>query len=304
MPLSNIDLLESIKKALESGFNQKFDELKSEINELRSTNEKLIKINAELITYITQNEHLRASIPKDTGDIVAPPLENHDDAFSYKPCEVITENIEHSEDKIYIDVLVLSDSIFRHVGGDSPKDPSVKGPIYSHLDLGNTTVFKCVISGARVERLWEEAVALNRTHCFSEIIVNVGANYIPSPQSRNSFWFFPPPSAVGLEIKSFLDAIADLFDTDVTFSAIPPRMDMKSFRVISRINSDIHSHCRINNYGVLRCPAFALRTNGRLDSQLFSRRAGVHLAGPGIRALGSTLRAHIISGFAKDHLIF
>ena len=82
---------------MESSFNQKFDELKYEISEIRATNEKLIKINAELIS---QNKQLRASIPKDIGDN----LENYDDAFYYKTCEVITENIGNFDnEKIHID---------------------------------------------------------------------------------------------------------------------------------------------------------------------------------------------------------
>ena len=103
-----------------------------------------------------------------------------------------------------------------------PKDPSIKGPFYSTFTLGSTSIIKCMIPGARVGRLWEEAVALAIKHTFGEIIVNVGANYIPSLQSRHRYWYFPASLVVGEEIKSLLNALADLFNTDITFSAIPP----------------------------------------------------------------------------------
>ena len=212
----------------------------------------------------------------------------------------VLENDELFTDKEFKDVLILSDSIYRHIGGAIPRDEKFKGPLYRELDIENIDVLKCVIPGARVDRLWSEAVAISQKYNFREIIIHVGSNYIPSPQACRRNYYFPMRNFIVNDIKDLLGAVSDLFNCHVTFSSILPRLNMTFFRLIRNLNIEINEYCRLRFFGVIRCNAFALNNENRLDHRLFARQDGIHLGRMGIDVLFYSLREHILYELSDD----
>ena len=207
----------------------------------------------------------------------------------------------------YIDVLVLSDSIFRHVGSICPRiprDPNAPKdlpppPIRDHFDIGYTSVMKIVMPGARVDALLAEASTLQHVYDFGEIIVHCGANYVPSCQQPKRKFFMVPRDIVLRDIKCLLDELADMFHCMVTFSFILPHVDTTFINDINFINNGVGRHCLRNGYGIFRCDEFE-RVDGRLNTALFAKD-GIHLGPKGIAAMYESLVEHVKVSFKYDH---
>ena len=143
-------------------------------------------------------------------------------------------------------MLILSDSIYRQVGVPVEKTRTKnQPPIYRSFTLGNGqfTCLKVVIPGSDTARLLEEASVINKNYEFSEIILGVGANYIPNdhPRSYRPSFMYTAFS----EITSFLESIRSLFDTDVTFSPILPQRSSPR-GAIRKLNLQIREFCDKN----------------------------------------------------------
>ena len=229
MGLTNKELLESIEKIFEKKFREKFALLASEIDSLKQTNADLVKINKALIAH---NQELRASLLVSTdssvngehaGDSAGVESVVADD----EPALVDAPSSEDLDNRIYMDVLILSDSIYRHVGSEYPKEHHKKGAaIYSNFELGTgnpLTVLKVVCPGARCDRLFAEAASLNRSHVFGHVVVHVGSNYVPGVAEGRAF---PTASVIAKDITDLLCAVEKLLQADVSFSCILPRRDV------------------------------------------------------------------------------
>ena len=284
MGLSYQELLVKIEAVMEEKFSSKFKDLSAELQELRKTNNDLINVNKLLID---ENKSLR------TAAAVAADFENPSSADDGHVSEsgstrdsTATAATENVTNKTHLDVLILSDSIFRHVGTVCPKERDVRGlPVQSAFQSRGLDILKSVYPGARCERLLSAAAELHQSYSFGQVIVSVGTNYI----RRGGLLM---PSVVANDICDFLAAIADLLDCRVSFSCILPQCDLGLINYINVINTQVAEFCVANGLDILRCYRFT-RVRGYIDTTLFAND-GVHLSFSGVEALFYSFIEHAI----------
>ena len=300
-------LAKELESVLEAKFASKIEALTAEIAGLRQSNENLMKINAAVMA---ENKELKENLisspdvpspPSVTAPVSVPaPVSTSDSAWNF-------DRESPASTREYFDVLVLSDSIFRHVGNICPKirrDPNAPKdlpppPIRDQFDIGYASIKKIVMPGARVDALLAEASTLQHNYEFGEIIVHCGANYVPSCQQPNRKFVMVHRDEVSRDIKRLLDELSDMFSCMITFSFILPQMDTTYINDINYINNGVDRHCLRNGFGIFRCDEFE-RVNGRLNSALFAKD-GIHLGPKGIAAMYEHLVEHVKVSFKYDH---
>ena len=286
MGLTYQQLLSKIDAVLDAKLSDKFRELNTELQDLRKTNTDLLNLNKALIAEIkvirTTTSHAAAADDDGVRDQVCdfPATEAADIDTADAPCHL------WSPQKTYFEVLILSDSIYRHVGSVCPKEQDVRGrPILSNFEVGGISVMKAVYPGACCEHLLSLAAELNLKHCFGHVVVHVGTNYTRQ--------FDPPvPFAVATDICNFLGAIADFLDCKVSYSCMLPQLNLNVINYINFVNSEVDVFCGNNGFGFLQSRRFK-RVRGMLDTSLFARD-GVHLSFLGAAALFVDFREHIM----------
>ena len=146
MGLTYQDLLAKIETVLEKKFNDKFQDLAGKMCDLTDTNNKLISINKALIE---QNKKLRALLTCDgDNDIGAAITPDAADPVPSVGAELRTHTPTNT--KTHYDVLLLSDSIYRHLGTECPKGNYPRNQaIISCFNVGNLSFMKIVCPGAR-----------------------------------------------------------------------------------------------------------------------------------------------------------
>ena len=285
--------------ALEAKFTAKIDALSHEIASLKEANDNLMSVNAAIMKEnkeLKENMIINAQLQSPTDEPAAPSTSVPD-----------TANAAAATPKKYVDVLILSDSIFRHVGSICPKklvrmdirrrklfegmEPPVE-IIRDNFEIGNTAIKKVVIPGARTDALLAEAASLHQEFDFGEIILHVGANYVPSCMRPGKKFVIVHPNDVIEEIKSLLNELAELFPySEITYSVTLPQMDTSFLEDINHINYRIALHCDATGYGVFCCEDFK-RVDGKLDEALFAKD-GIHLGQNGIAAMTKSLVNHV-----------
>ena len=327
---SNFDT-QKLKEEIHSEVRNEFAELSNEISRLREQNERLLKSNNDLFA---QNEQYRNSIEDiqscDSGKEHFE-VEN-DDADSSASDE--SEEVFVEDEREFFDCLILSDSIYRHVGKPCPKTDNM-GPLIDTFKIGNVRVLKTIIPGACCDRLWAEAARLNNIYTFGLVILSVGTNYVPSthahfrqtyqqkpfefpanipPEKRRDFLMksarnvirwrqcITPVSQVISDITTLIRRLGTLFFCDVSFSIILPQKNLSCIRAIGHINSTIIDFCQNNGYGYILHPQFKM-INGKLDLSLFATD-GVHLRSRGIDVIFTNLRDHIEEDLAYENSYF
>ena len=324
-----------LKEEIHTEVKNELAELSNEITRLREQNERLLQSNN---TLLAQNEHFRKSIDDiqscDSGKqhIVDDP-EDFDGADDVSLPRVDEDDVVFEEDnREYVDCLILSDSIYRHVGKVIPQKRTL-APLKDSFTIGNVRIMKFVVPGARCDRLWAEAANLNKDYSFGQLILSVGTNYVPSthaqfrqnyqrpfnqrpfnlakipPAKRRDFLIknarddirwnetssITPVTDVIADITSLIRRIGYLFDCDVSFSAILPQKDLSCIRGIADINSALLDFCKGNRYGFIQHPQFMI-SNSKVDFSLFAID-GVHLRTKGIDILFSNLKVFIENEF-------
>ena len=283
MGLTYQELLNKIENLVEEKFNAKFDQLSAELSEVKRTNGHLIELNKSLIAL---NKQLRASSDEDGSNPSAV------FAADEIPTPAVDAPPGQPNRRQFADVLILSDSIFRHVVSECPKEQDNKKsliPVISNFSIGSATIIKAVCPGARCENLLSAAARLSTSHSFDHVIVSVGANYFSA--SRNGR-VAPSPADTAGDIQNFLVAIGDLFDARVTFSAILPQGDIRLIDDINYINTSISAFCEEYGLNFLQCLRFK-RRYGKLDLSLLARD-GVHLSRSGTEFLWHCVRNRIM----------
>ena len=300
--MKNLELFAEISKVIDTKFEQNFastfenrlDTLAAEISALKATNEKLLLINKALID---QNNELRKS--KCDEDVVIV-VDDVDEAVPGAVVEVVDAVLDGvveacdadsalEDDKAYYDCLLLSDSIYRHVGKAIPKKPGPPTALYQDIMIGGISILKVIIPRARCDRLWSEAVYLSASHVFGEIIVCAGANYTPSASRRP----LVPPFTAAKDICDLLDSVYDLFQCDTSFSGILPQLGDRYRLQISTMNRQVFDHCYRSGFGLLLPNAFIERFRGQLNARLYAHD-GVHAGKLGIETLFKCLAEHIL----------
>ena len=139
MGLTYQQLFDKIEAAFEKKIDSKFQELFSEIRDLKSKNDTLINLNSVLIEH---NKQLGAQSTVGIDSVDDDDVDDDDSGDE----EVISPPPTNAGSKKHYNVLVLSDSIYRHVGSECPKDPSAftPRPIPSNFDIGQLSFLKVV----------------------------------------------------------------------------------------------------------------------------------------------------------------
>jgi len=274
-----------LKKKLNAQINN-FEKASQRIEEVVALLQKTLDENNELKKKV---EHLESIINPKVETVVKDVVEELVERVVEE--EFVAEVVvpEMNDPKEYFDLLILSDSIYRHVGVPVPKT-RVKNqpPIYRRFTLcnGSITCLKVVIPGADSARLFEEASVIYCDYEFSEILLHVGANYIPNehPFSRRPFYMRTAYS----EITSCLDAIRNLFEINVTYSPILPQRHSPP-GAIRTLNLKIQNFVISNSFNYLFPEKFE-------DPDAFERlvsRDGIHLSHLGVKSLQAAVETHM-----------
>ena len=188
------------------------------------------------------------------------------------------------------DILLLSDSIYRHVGGACPK--TTKGPspaIHRQYLMHGKRVKKVIVPGGRCPRLLAEAAMIAQHHVFNEVIVHVGTNYVYSAQS---------PEETADEIENFLQSLTALMPASlISFSQVLPRIlgegaeISETLNAIRLLNVSLRDACQFHRLGFIEHADFQ-PIRGRIDRTLLARD-GCHLSFHGVAAIEQSLRDHI-----------
>ena len=277
-------LLEKIELII----SDRISNFKTTIEQLINQKTELLRLNA---TLIEQNKELKQTIASSSDS------SDSEDSDTESICSVdsgkrlIVDEVLPSPKEVY-DLLILSDSIYRHVGSDCPKELFKRGsPIYDRFTIGNLTVLKVVIPGARCDRLWAEAAVIHKTYSFDHIITHVGANYVP-PFKRKSTPLHSVNQVIN-EIKDFLDALASLFPySQICYSLtlLQNEHEWRNIRPITYINNEITEHCLQQGYQLLRMQQFEEEKTAK---QMLAVD-GVHLSRMGIKAMLAVVRSYMI----------
>ena len=189
------------------------------------------------------------------------------------------------------EILILSDSIWRHVGVSCPKR-RMKGraspPIIKKFELEGRNFTKHVIPGACSDRLWHEAarVARDDPTPYEEVIIHCGTNFATSRVA--------PPDAE-LELKHLIRNVSALFpDARITFSRILPRFceddDAPWWNnyTIEYMNNNIERFCELEGFGFF--DVIDLEVD---NAQRMLAIDGIHLGHQGIQAMTRALGVYI-----------
>ena len=150
---------------------------------------------------------------------------------------------------------------------------------------------KLCIPEAQADRLLAEASTLALTHEFGEVIVHVGATYLPTI-SRVPLMMRLDASH---KIQDLLAALGDLFYAPITYSFMLP---LASSRYINAINS-INDEILLAGFNCIYHPSFVRDDRGRVDRSLYCAD-GVHMNSNRIDALLSDLALHIQYSFMYE----
>ena len=295
-----------LEKKLTEKFKEQFDSLHEQIRALTEANKSLLEANASLEQ---ENQILRKNTDFPTTSN-SPTTSTSPPAVPAQAVPADDISILNAEQpasgKKHCDVLILSDSIYRHVGSSCPKvKNTIKGrarpdlqqtcilPIRSHFSIGATTVMKVIMPGARAGALQLQATILASEYDFGEVIVNCGANYVPSVRRPGRrFHMVSPPEAIN-EITGLINALGNLFTGMITYSMTLPQVNCLDYiENINGINDAVVRYCTSNGLSYLRCGAFERNEDDVVDRQLFAAD-GIHLGKKGIEAVFNTLDDHL-----------
>ena len=149
MGLTYNELLGRLEAVIEKKFSSKFDDLCAELTALKYTNSVILKLNNSLIE---QNKILRSSAANSTDNLSSDDddLDSESERTCNTPVAAPAEKASSASpasSKSHVDVLILSDSIFRHVGSACPKERDSRGlPIVSTFKLGRVDISEICVT--------------------------------------------------------------------------------------------------------------------------------------------------------------
>ena len=309
----NIDDLENrfeqieknIISKLSAQYDAKYSALTDENAKLSRENEQLRSVNDKLLARIDELLQKFAEKPPPTPSAASShdtlPSDDSDNDSIY----IGDSDSDPDDDPLPISegssrTLILSDSVFRHVGSSCPKVAGFRGPIVDNFTLDEVRrdhqVKKIVVPGARTSRLWEEAAraAADPDNNFDNIIVCVGANYTHSGHT---------PNFALHEIQELLTELGNLYpEARISWSLILPQFHSHSeqhyrslLQCIRYVNDEMTDFCDDNGFSVLYVPEFSLFLNDYKYVRNQFAQDGVHLNNWGIKAMTAAVREHILS---------
>jgi hypothetical protein len=188
------------------------------------------------------------------------------------------------------DVLILSDSICRHIGKPQPKRPNEHAALYQEITLTDQiSCLKVVIPGARAPRLLAEAAHIATKYNFREVIVQCGANYIPDTTKPWRRVLHGHAHRAFDEVSHLLDSLRNLFsNSNIVFSPILPQRNAPP-GCINIINDHLYEFCDMMRFDRL----FPASFDNRQATSQYIARDGVHLNELGVAELTSAINNHI-----------
>ena len=276
-------------------FTAKFAEITDQNTKVITENEALKNLNRELIARIKSLETKLTEIQSPTKvSTESQPLPEQTVTEQTEICDIFGKAA--ASDKIF-DVLVISDSIYRHVGAACPKkkrDPKLPSwaqpSIHTQFTMEGKTVKKVVVPGARCPRLFSEVASIAQEHSFSEVIVHVGTNYMYTGDQ---------PDETADEIVNFLHALSNMMPSSkIPFSQVLPRIlcegpeIRETLNAIRRTNELVYDACHYHRHGFIEHVDFR-PYRGRIDRNLLARD-GCHLSFNGVAAIERSIREHLL----------
>ena len=252
--------------------DEKVDNLVAQNTELISLLKQVLQENKELKTRVVELEK-RVAVAADVDEVV----------------------VVDDPTKKNIDLLILSDSIYRHVGVSVPKEAIDRSadpaPIYREFDICSNRVhcLKIVIPGAKAPRLLAEAQKVAANYTFGEIILHCGANHIPHDEPSAD-----AADVIVTELYNLHLSVRDLFPHSViTFSQLLPmtQVSRRHRQLICEVNMRMDSFCQRFKFCILRPHAFAHAP------VKYICRDGVHLSFAGVEAITRVIEQHITDNF-------
>ena len=169
------------------------------------------------------------------------------------------------DDRKRIDVLLIGDSIIRHINVNK---------------LVSGSCMKVCLPGARVDRVLSAVDELNQEFIFTRIVVHIGTNYIPHKSRRY----------IRRELIRCIDVLRNLMpNTHVILSDILPRTSERFMSGIHEINSWIREYCLDNQCGHMDHSFFGKSFNTDRNS---IRGDGVHLNFFGVKQLQDSMERY------------
>ena len=182
---------------------------------------------------------------------------------SFIPEEVIPDNGNNN-----IDVLIIGDSIVKHV------NPAKVHP---------GAVVECML-GARYDHIFSRLFQLSLSHNIKKAIIHVGTNYIPSLKSHQ----------LADELNEFLVAVNSLHtDCELISSAVLPKYSDAYLPGIKLLNGRVERCCEENGIGFINNANFGLARKGN-GNKVFICKDSVHPSYKGVAALERNMSDYLL----------
>ena len=291
----HLDALE--KTLIESLFSKLKEEYDQRINIVLKENDELKEANKQLMERLDRFLDMQLSAPP------TPEIEPEDDEVSFTkevPMDLGDAPYDYEEitGEGERNILILSDSIFRHVGVACPKELSrtpnkkrkPKRPIIKEFQIEKNIYCKKVIyPGGNCGDLLAcaaEAAKLDPNTIFDEVILHVGTNTVESSS----------PTRMTTNLQRMLMDLTILFpDSDITYSAIIPRCGGDPSEwindQIADINYELERYCMDKGFGFFSATAF--RDLYKRNINYLYARDGTHLGRLGIENMQLALRNYL-----------
>ena len=266
------------------------ERIQSMLQPLQEENAKLLEVNSslretntlfieKLHTLITHFETLKS------GPAPAAPAEEVEAIPTTPPA--IPSAIPEETFEVSSNILVLSDSIYRHILSSCPKQPGLHAPIVDKFDLdrkGHHKIHKIIIPGACTGRLWEEAASITDRHSYTNVIVSAGANHAHAQSKEDA----------ADDISDLLLALADLFpNAQIAWSVMLPQPG--KVPGIRYVNDIVTSICHDNNIHLIWAMDFSILINGPKHVRSLFAMDGIHLNRKGIEIMTEAVRNYIFT---------
>jgi hypothetical protein len=273
----------ALQRELQKELLDRLDRQSEQISGLRDLLAKTLRENAELRQRITQLENNQSAFQTAPAPVVAPPAEL---PYTSVPC---VDDLNPVPDAAH-DILILSDSICRHVGSSQPKHNNEPAALYQEITLADKiSCLKVVIPGARAPRLLSEAAHIATKYSFREVIVQCGANYVPDTSKPWRRVLQGHARRAFDEVSHLLGSLRNVFsDSNIVFSPILPQRNAPP-GCINSINDHMYEFCDMQRFDRLYPAAF----DDRQATSKYIARDGVHLNESGVAELTSAINVHI-----------
>ena len=263
------ELTNSIKKLpTKEDLNDVYTKLKDIFfQELSIRDQKIRDLEEKIVKLLENQKHTEEENCKAIDTLKSSIVKLESKSLERLPAgEKDTSSQEDEIDKEKIDLLVLGDSIVKHVDVEKIK-PGGRN--------------KCIcIPGGTVHEIRNSLISESKKSEIGTLILNVGSNHVP----------YESPISISKQIISFCKEIrAVMPNTRLLFSGILPKLDDNLTPAINHANYRISRSSKENGYKVIIHKKFFL-DDGSINYDLLSKNDFIHPNRHGVAVYGSTLK--------------